>query len=101
MYFWGLSLRSAKSTKCHESDQKISDTKRAQRQHSVTRGAKGQRYGNMSALCRPTYTTLLYSKTRVYRAIQYFLTSALKHRLWVHVEIAVLTCTHNLCFEQK
>ena len=30
---------------------------------------------------------------------------ALKHGLWVHVRTAsheaVLTCTHNLCFEQK
>ena len=29
-----------------------------------------------------------------------FLISAQKHILWVHVE-AVLTRTHNLCFEQK
>ena len=26
---------------------------------------------------------------------------ALKHRLWVLVNEAVLTCTYNLCFEQK
>ena len=32
-----------------------------------------------------------------------FLIFALKHRLWVLVRTmeAVLTCTHNLCFEQK
>ena len=30
-----------------------------------------------------------------------FLISAQKHRLWVFVREAVLTSTHNLCFEQK
>ena len=30
-----------------------------------------------------------------------FLISAEKHRLWVLVRTAVLTSTHNLCFEQK
>ena len=30
-----------------------------------------------------------------------FLISAQKHRLWVLVRTAVLTSTHNLCFEQK
>ena len=31
-----------------------------------------------------------------------FVISARKHRLWVLVRTeAVLTCTHNLCFEQK
>ena len=33
-----------------------------------------------------------------------FLISAKKHRLWVFVRTAceaVLTCTHNLCFDQK
>ena len=43
---------------------------------------------------------LLYSKTGVYRGIHYLLIFALKHRVWVLVR-AVLTCTHNLCFEQK
>ena len=44
---------------------------------------------------------ILYSKTRVYRGIQFFfLIFALKHRSWVLNE-AVLTCTHNLGFEQK
>ena len=43
---------------------------------------------------------LLYNKTGVYRGIHYFLIFALKHRLWVLTE-AVLTCTHDLCFEQK
>ena len=37
----------------------------------------------------------IYSKTGVYRGIHYFLIFALKHIL------AVLTCTHNICFEQK
>ena len=43
----------------------------------------------------PPYTPLLYSKTGVYRGIHIFLIFALKH------SVAVLTCTHNLCFEQK
>ena len=43
---------------------------------------------------------LLYSKTRVYRGIHYFLISAQKHRLWVLVRTAS-TSTHNLCFERK
>ena len=30
-----------------------------------------------------------------------FLISAQKHTLWVLVRTAVLTSTHNLCFEQK
>ena len=36
---------------------------------------------------------MLYSKTGAYRVIHYFLIFALKQ--------AVLTCTHNICFEQK
>ena len=32
--------------------------------------------------------------------VYFFLISAPKHRLWVHIE-AVLTCTHNQCFEQN
>ena len=36
-------------------------------------------------------------KTGVCRGIPIFLIFAPKHRLWV----LVLTCTHNLCFEQK
>ena len=56
------------------------------------------------------YTPLLYSKTGVYRGLHYFLILALKHILWVLVRAAslrnrlieaVLTCTHNICFEQK
>ena len=30
-----------------------------------------------------------------------FVISTQKHRLWVPVDEAVLTSTHNLCFEQK
>ena len=37
----------------------------------------------------------IYGKLGVYRGIHYFLIFAPKYRLWV------LTCTHNLCFEQK
>ena len=57
----------------------------------------------MSMECRPPYTPLLYSKSGVYRGIHYFLIFALKHILWVLVRTAeaVLTCTHNICFEQK
>ena len=36
----------------------------------------------------PPYTSLLYSKTRVYRGIHIFLIFAPKHRLWVHVRTA-------------
>ena len=45
-----------------------------------------------------TYTPLnsmFYSKTWVYRGIPVFLVFDPKYRLYV------LTCTHNLCFEQK
>ena len=55
----------------------------------------------MSVCFIPPNTTLLYSKTGVYRSIHYFLIFALKHRLWVLEAEAVLTCTNNLCFEQK
>ena len=53
------------------------------------------------------YTPLLFSKTGVYRGIHYFLIFALKYILWVLVRAvlrlneAVLTCTHNICFQQK
>ena len=47
----------------------------------------------------PTFYTS--SKTWVYMGIHYFLIFALKHGLWVLVSEAVLTFTHNLCFEQK
>ena len=42
---------------------------------------------NMSVCFIPPYTPLLYSKTGVYRGI--------------HYNEAVLTCTHDSCFEQK
>ena len=43
-----------------------------------------------------------YSETGVYRGIHYSLIFALKHILCVLVRTeAVLTCTHNICFEQK
>ena len=55
------------------------------------------------ASCRPPYTPLLYSKIGVYRSMHYFRIFALKHRLWVLLRTskAVLTCAHNLFFEQK
>ena len=45
-------------------------------------------HDNMSVLCIPPYTPLLYSKTGVYRGLHYFLIFALKHRLWVLVRTA-------------
>ena len=60
---------------------------------------------NMSVPCIHPYTPLLYSKTGVWRGIHIFLIFAPKHRLWILVRTASLrqfiTCTHNLCFEQK
>ena len=58
------------------------------------------RHANRSVYCIPPYSPLLYSKTGVYRSKHFFLIFALKYRLWILTE-AVLTCTHNLCFEQK
>ena len=55
---------------------------------------------NMSVKCVPLQTPHLYSKTGVCKGIPIFLIFAPKHRLWVLGE-AVLSCTHNLCFEQK
>ena len=63
---------------------------------------------NMSVKCIPPHTPLLYSKTGVNRGMYIFLNFAPKHRLWVLARQrggskaeAVLTCTHNLCLEQK
>ena len=54
---------------------------------------------NMSMCFIPPYTPLLYSKTGVYRGLDYFLIFALKHILWVHVRTAsILTCTHQYMF---
>ena len=39
----------------------------------------------------------IFSNTGVHRGIPIFLICVPKHRLWV---LAVLMCTHNLCFEQ-
>ena len=44
--------------------------------------------------------SILYNKTGVYRGLHYFLIFALTLILWLLNE-AVLTCTHNICFEQK
>ena len=54
---------------------------------------------NMSAKCILPHTPLLYSKNGINRGLAIILTFDPKHRLWV-LE-AVLTCTPNLCFEQK
>ena len=59
----------------------------------------------MSMKCITHQTPLLYRTTGVSRGILIFLISDPKHRLWVLVRNrlakAVLTCTHNLCFEAK
>ena len=61
----------------------------------------------LTSLCKyPLTSPLLYSETRVYRGLHYFLIFALIHRLWVLVRTAsltevVLTCTQILCFQQK
>ena len=47
--------------------------------------------------CKPHFYAVKLGFTGVYLN---FLFSAQKHRLWVLAE-AVLTSTHNLCFEQK
>ena len=53
-----------------------------------TRVIKPEHLANMSMLYRPPYTPLLYSKVVVFRGINYFLSFALKHRLWVLVRTA-------------
>ena len=55
----------------------------------------------MSMSYIPSYTPLLYSKTGVCKGVCLFLIFDPKHRLCVLVGKEVLTCTHNLCFEQK
>ena len=67
----------------------------------ITLKKRHQEYMSMKSI--PPHTPLLYSKTGVYRGIPIFLIFAPKHRLWVLVRTAseaVLTSTHNLCFEQ-
>ena len=59
----------------------------------------------MSVCFKPPYNPLLHSKTGVCRGLHYLLIFALKHIYRVLVRTAtieaVLTCTHNICFEQK
>ena len=55
----------------------------------------------MSVCFIPPYTPLLYRKLGFTGVYIIFLFFDLKHRLLVLVTEAVLTCTHNLCFEQK
>ena len=38
-----------------------------------------QHHDNMSVLCRPPYTKILYSKSKVYRGLYYFLIFFLKN----------------------
>ena len=52
----------------------------------------------------PLNLTFLYSKTGVYRGIHYFSYFSQKHIVGTRknrLDEAVLTSTHNLCFEQK
>ena len=60
---------------------------------------------HVHAMNTPLNPTFIYSKTGVCRGIPIFLIFAPKHRLIVGTQNrlgeAVLTCTHNLCFEQK
>ena len=58
----------------------------------------------MSVCFIPPYTPLLYNKTGVYRGIHFFLFLLLNIYCGYSLERlneAVLTCTHNICFEQK
>ena len=43
---------------------------------------------NMSLCFIPPYTSLLHSKTGVYRGLHYFLIFAVKHILWILVRTA-------------
>ena len=61
----------------------------------------GQHQENISVKCIHPYTPLLYRKTGVCRGIPIFLIFDPKHRLWVLVSDAVLTCTNDVCFEQN
>ena len=54
-------------------------------------------HANISVQCGPRCTPLLYNTIGVYRGIHYFLSFALKHKLWV----LVLTYTNDLCFEKN
>ena len=45
--------------------------------------------------------TCIWGLYGVYKGVHYFSNFALKHRLGVLVRTALLTCSHNLCFEQK
>ena len=47
------------------------------------------------------YIPLLYSKTGVYKGIHFFLTFALKHRLWVLVRTASRVPTINILSKNK
>ena len=62
-------------------------------------------YSHITKTCLYKFeTSLLFSKTGVHRGIHlffFFVISAQKLRLWVRVREAVLTSTHDLCFEQK
>ena len=53
---------------------------------------------HVRAIYTPLHPTIVKLGFTGYR---FFLIFALKHRLWVLVRTASLTCTHNLRFEQK
>ena len=58
----------------------------------------------MPVLFTPPYTPLskvyIENNSVVYRGVHYVLIFAQKHKSWVLVRTAVLTCSHSLCFEQ-
>ena len=64
---------------------KISSTKPCGRNSKIQTGAFLKCFSIVKLGCTGVYIFLIF---------------ALKHRLWVLTE-AVLTCTHDLCFEQK
>ena len=56
---------------------------------------------NMSVKCIPHQTPLYVEKLGFAGVYQFFLIFDPKHALCVLIRTAVLTCTHNVCFELK
>ena len=69
------------------------------------RGFGTKHHDNISMFFMPPYTPLLYSKTGVYRGIQYFFYFCFKTYIvgtrLNRLNEAVLTFTHNIYFERK
>ena len=65
------------------------------------RASSAPALGLNTIIFKHVYWYMQQTQVSVYRTIgPLVLIFAPKHRLWVLVE-AVLTCAHNLCFEQK